>query len=1035
MRVAPSGRHWGACLARSNGRPCEAPDTVALIPVDHCGSAPRQGSDRFKDAQRLASRYRSETKDKARYPALATLRRTATLELSWQTPASLDRAVASLETAAREHPEPDVLNDLAVAYLEVAARDQNGQLLVRALDLVERSLEADSVAAAPLFNRAIILNRLNLLGAARQTWTRYLSVDGQSPWAGEARTRLEVSRRRQGLDPSAFDSLLREVSLGRLPPPREVEALSARAPQAAREFAMDQLLPAWGTSVINADTAQATRLLALARTIASAFDTPGLDQTLPRAIHAIEQAAGLRTATLGLARGHADYGTGRRAHDRGDYENALPLLLGAAELLRQQASSTAGSWAEFYAGSALVRGGRYNEADRVFRALLASADSLAEPALIGKAIGALGVTQLLRGFYEGAIRQYDDALPFFSRAHELQNEGVTQYYLAEALHFAGQDPAGWEHALRGLRQLEQTNTSIWLRNHLSTVAAYARTAGYHRAALVFHDEALEVARRLDIPQYMAWVLRGRAFDNAALNRIPQARADLDAAMRSAHQMEKGPGRARVEGDVLLAMGNLLRVSDPAGAQPVLARAVETYRDLRLDRALPEALYSSGLAALAVGDRKQARLSLDEAVRGIEAQQATFQSSAIGATFAETVEAFFDEMISLELAESHSEAAFGQLERSRDVFAAGPHGTARVGPGAQPISLSRLTHELPDSLLLMEYAVMRDRILIWTASRQGWRSRTVPVSRDSLAVLVDRLTPVGRSARAEWSNVASARLFDLLIRPIADDLEGMSQLAVVPDRELYRVPFAALRSDAAAPYLIERFAIRTVPSAAFFLQATAAAARVRRTASRGAVVVGNPAFDHARLPLLTDLGGAREEAEAVAARYAPALLLTDTAATRRRLLDALPHQSVLHFAGHAVFNNMRPEFSYLALAPEVGDEGGGLLYASEIAQLHLSTIQIVVLSACSTLNLRSSRAGGVSGLSSSFLRAGAPATVSTLWDVTDETTRVLLEDFHGEFSRGVPAAIALRNAQVRALSSSNPELRSPWAWAAFSYAGS
>jgi CHAT domain-containing protein len=79
-------------------------------------------------------------------------------------------------------------------------------------------------------------------------------------------------------------------------------------------------------------------------------------------------------------------------------------------------------------------------------------------------------------------------------------------------------------------------------------------------------------------------------------------------------------------------------------------------------------------------------------------------------------------------------------------------------------------------------------------------------------------------------------------------------------------------------------------------------------------------------------------------------------------------------------------------------------------------------------------GAIAGLAYSFLRAGAPATVSTLWDVDDEVTTELLVSFHSRFAGGMPAAEALRLAQQDALRSRRQELRSPRAWGAFVYTG-
>jgi CHAT domain-containing protein len=242
-----------------------------------------------------------------------------------------------------------------------------------------------------------------------------------------------------------------------------------------------------------------------------------------------------------------------------------------------------------------------------------------------------------------------------------------------------------------------------------------------------------------------------------------------------------------------------------------------------------------------------------------------------------------------------------------------------------------------------------------------------------------------------------------------------------------LPFVALRDTAEGAYLLERFEVRTAPSAAFLM---AAFGRHDKPSTAGqALVVGNPLLDtsSARLP---PLPGSLREAQGVANAYRAHRLLTGQEARRDSVLALLTTSSVFHFAGHAIINSDQPELSYLALASTgSGGADDGILRAREIGNLRPSNLQLVVLSACSTLNPRPSHTGAIAGLAYSFLRAGVPATVSTLWDVSDEAVVELLVDFHHRLVEGVPAAEALRSAQRAAMKRSAPR-----AWAAFIYTG-
>jgi len=250
---------------------------------------------------------------------------------------------------------------------------------------------------------------------------------------------------------------------------------------------------------------------------------------------------------------------------------------------------------------------------------------------------------------------------------------------------------------------------------------------------------------------------------------------------------------------------------------------------------------------------------------------------------------------------------------------------------------------------------------------------------------------------------------------------------VPDRELFRLAFPALWDRETGGYLVQQYELRTLPNAEF-LRSAANARRAGTAAS--ALVVGNPTLDRSLVATLPSLPDAAREADQVARLYG-ARVLGGADARRGAVVARLPGATVFHFAGHAVFNNEQPELSYLALA--AGD-GGGILQAREIGMLRLPNLRVVVLSACSTLNPRPSRAGGNAGLAYSFLRAGAPATVSTVWDVGDEPTSQVLVEFHRRLASGVPAPEALRLAQVALLQDPRSELRAPAAWAAFVYTG-
>jgi CHAT domain-containing protein len=933
-----------------------------------------------------------------------------------------------LERARRAAPEDAaVLNDLAVAYLELGERDQQLMPMLRALDAIERAFERDSTHPAILFNRGLISQRLYLVDNAERAWRRYLAVENHPEWRAEAQAHARALR--QKADTVSWTPFLRS------PPARIESATRARisahvrqSPQAAREFGFP-LLGAWGTAFLDGDQARAAAFLTLAREIGGAGRSMELDRSLPLAVAAIDAAAGDPPRLDVLARGHVVLEEGRLLYEARHFRRAAEALHRSERLLRS-VNTPAARWAAFYRAASEVSENRYEEGDRIF-ARIVSETGAYEPALGGKAIWALGLSQLRRGNYDGAIHQYREARPLIVKAGEAENEGAVAVLLAEALALAGREGEGSAEAHRALRILAPFRRSGFLNNHLAIVASIARDEGLSHAALGFTDELVGVARRIAKPTTLALALCSRARDLMSAGRPEAADAVLNEALRWADSIPGDRGGDRVRARVVLTLGQLTRQRDARAALPILAGAVDTYAGFKTDLLLPTALYEAATAARSAGDREKARRWLLRAIDYIDRQQGSFRGTETRATFYETVENVFDATIELELEEDRAEAAFQLLEHGRvQAWSGGRRGVDSAGTGPAPANLTRVKASLPDDMLFVEYAVLRDRLVIWTASRRGTRHYVIAVARDSVATLVDAF--LRDAGAASPAGAARTRLFDLLIRPFAAELGGIRQLTVVPDRELNRLAFAALVDRGTGRYLVEGYTLRTVPSAGFYLAASPQTSGA--AGGEGALVIGNPSLDDdPETGALPTLPSAAREAEIIARLYPGSVLLSSGHARRARVLDRLPGSSVFHFAGHAVFNQQQPEQSYLALAP---DQPGrpGTLRAWEIGRLHLSNIEVVVLSACSSLSPRASRTGAVAGLAFSFLRAGAPATVSTLWDVDDGATMELVVHFHRLLAAGTPAPEALRQAQIAALRSTRPELWTPRAWAAFVYTG-
>lgn len=152
------------------------------------------------------------------------------------------------------------------------------------------------------------------------------------------------------------------------------------------------------------------------------------------------------------------------------------------------------------------------------------------------------------------------------------------------------------------------------------------------------------------------------------------------------------------------------------------------------------------------------------------------------------------------------------------------------------------------------------------------------------------------------------------------------------------------------------------------------------------------------------------------------------ATKNELLDTdLSSFRFLHFATHGVLpvdtGIQEPSLvlSYDGVAPD-----HMFLSLSEILKLKLQS-ESVVLSACNTGSGKISKAEGVMSLGRAFLAAGSSSVTVSLWQVSDESTALLMENYYRNLLNGERKSIALAEARYAVFAGGS---KSPYFWAPF-----
>ena len=276
------------------------------------------------------------------------------------------------------------------------------------------------------------------------------------------------------------------------------------------------------------------------------------------------------------------------------------------------------------------------------------------------------------------------------------------------------------------------------------------------------------------------------------------------------------------------------------------------------------------------------------------------------------------------------------------------------------------------------------------------------------------------------------LHQLLIEPIADLLphNPEERVVFVPQGSLYLVPFAALR-DKEGKYLLEKHTISISPSIQTLQVTRRQQQRIESAALQDVLILGNPTMPTVlgsnSSKVLSSLPGAEQEAKAIANLLGVHPLIGDEA-VKSTVVARMPAANIIHLATHGIFNDVRGMESSIALTPS--PEDNGYLTAAELYRMKLNA-KLVVLSACNTGRGRIRRGEGIVGLSRSFISAGVPSVVVSLWSVPDAPTAELMSQFYRNLEQsGMDKAQALRQAMLATMKT-NPN---PKDWAAFTLIG-
>lgn len=702
----------------------------------------------------------------------------------------------------------------------------------------------------------------------------------------------------------------------------------------------------------------------------------------------------------------------------------------------------------------------------------------------GRGLQTLAGVQIKLGRYRAALRSLDRSGQIAEQRGDKLLLLATNINRAAAYDYLG----NWAQSVALNNQIAEAAREMQDRARLAFALLNMGT-GYHRMrqlepARTALTEAIELLRGLG--QQRALLVA-----NLILLTVRQALGDtegLEPALDESQKLAESTGDreslagiARLRGDLLLDAGK------PADAEPHFTQAVRLYRRVRLGRELVSALRALANAQHAQGRHDAALETARSALGPMEkllARLSDSQGAQSRAQFASLYRIGFDAALA---ADAPEDAVFF-LETSRagalmellgnatalrtvavpemlqraEAAAREREGTAlrafQAAAGSGKRSAIRSTGREFDEAHAEVRAIRQE---IQAAAKeaantaypraasldeiQGWLEdgdalvlyAVHPELAHAAVVTADdvRLVALGaseaireaaqglRPADPDAEHVAEAkRLAELVWKPLALPA-SIRRVFVSPDGALTTVPLRLIEPERALTFL---------PSAT-------ALGILREQAGRqatGVLAVGAPIYPDVPVRVaggsarLTQLPGTKVEAQAIGTKA-----LLGPEATVTGFLTAVgeqPRWRSVHFACHGLLDDKHPSDSALALTPDTAYPQG-LLPAQLVFQTRIRA-DIIGLSACDTGRGRLASGEGMLGLTRSFMAAGAPRVLSSLWQVDDAATQALMLEFYRHFAPKDPetkprsAAESLRLAQAHVRSQA--QWAHPFYWAAW-----
>lgn len=347
--------------------------------------------------------------------------------------------------------------------------------------------------------------------------------------------------------------------------------------------------------------------------------------------------------------------------------------------------------------------------------------------------------------------------------------------------------------------------------------------------------------------------------------------------------------------------------------------------------------------------------------------------------------------------------------------------------------TRFRDEIPLDIAVVEY-LTNDSVLL-AMVQIGTETTTYRLDDPSFVMeQVRNYNEIVRVPSAQKVDLTSAskNLYHVLLQPLGIDFSKLKRVIFIPDGELRNLSFSTL-TDLEGKRLTELTAISYAYSGTLFASRDQKMNPLNSPRFIGfAPGFSNDVNDEKVIDqfntrsVISDFGELEhniDEVKSIALRLSGKVFQNETA-TYDNLLKAIEQADILHIASHAGTD----ESGYPFLIVSNEGESDYRLVGNQNFLYKKTAAALVVISACKTASGNNSASEGVESLQRAFYQIGAKAVVSTLWEVDDYSSKILMDQFYAALKMGKTKSVAL-NYAIKKLRE-NPNYDHPVYWGGY-----